>query len=52
MGIPDIRQLITVEFEVYGHVQGKFQNEKKNTFNKSQFKLVQLQLQLHFLYKI
>ena len=29
MGIPDIRQLITVEFEVYGHVQGKFQNEKK-----------------------
>lgn len=23
MGIPDIRHLITVEFEVFGHVQGK-----------------------------
>lgn len=23
VGIPDIRQLITVDFEVYGHVQGK-----------------------------
>lgn len=22
MGIPDIRQLVTLEFEVYGHVQG------------------------------
>lgn len=22
MGIPDIRQLVTLDFEVYGHVQG------------------------------
>ena len=33
MGIPDIRQLITVEFEVYGHVQGKFQ--KKTLINSN-----------------
>lgn len=27
MGIPDIRQLITLEFEVYGHVQGEVQTD-------------------------
>lgn len=27
MGIPDIRLLVTLEFEVYGHVQGVVSRE-------------------------